>query len=83
MGCGVVSVTGADGSEQLEAVVVGGFDDLDDRLDVVEIFNIEDGTWRSGECLRLFWYEVSHWGLSIQGHLAQSDLSQLTESVCY
>ena len=55
MGCGVVSVTGADGSEQLEAVVVGGFDDLDDRLDVVEIFNIEDGTWRSGECLRLFW----------------------------
>lgn len=49
MGCGVVSVTGADGSEQLEAVVVGGFDDLDDRLDVVEIFNIEDGTWRSAQ----------------------------------
>ena len=51
MGCGVVSVTGVDGSEQLEVVVAGGYEDPDDfgRLDVVEIFNIQDGVWRTGE----------------------------------
>ena len=50
MGCGVVSATGVDGSEQLEVVVAGGYEDPDDfgRLDVVEIFNIQDGVWRTG-----------------------------------
>ena len=51
MACGLVSVVGIDGSEQLEVVVVGGYEDPDKfgRLDVVEIFNIQEGSWRTGE----------------------------------
>merc|ERR1712154_322967 len=50
MGCGLASVIGIDGSEQAEVVVVGGYEDPDTlrpRLDVVEIFNIEEGIWRT------------------------------------
>ena len=55
MACGTVSVTGVDGSKQLEVVVAGGYDQDGDRLDSVLIFNIEEGTWRTGQCLVNFW----------------------------
>ena len=54
MACGTVSVTGVDGSEQLEVVVAGGYDQDGDRLDSVLIFNVQDGTWRTGEYLAVF-----------------------------
>ena len=54
MACGTVSVTGVDGSEQLEVVVAGGYDQDGDRLDSVLIFNVQDGTWRTGEYRAVF-----------------------------
>ena len=48
MGCGVVM----DGSGRAEVVVVGGIDKdafgLSGFLDTVEIFNVEEGSWRTG-----------------------------------
>ena len=49
MGCGVVR----DGNGQIEVVVVGGRV-YPDYINTVEIFNIEEATWRTGKYFKYF-----------------------------
>ena len=50
MGCGVV----VDDRGSDEVVVVGGYDSGGHYLDTVEIFNLEEATWRTGRYFKQF-----------------------------
>ena len=50
MGCGVV----VDDTGSAEVVVVGGYDSGGHYLDTVEIFNLEEATWRTGTYFKQF-----------------------------